>query len=1062
MAPGRCGEPCGCPCPFDTITAPTRSPTQEPDIAAEPSAAKTEPGAGVGADVPGPSAATPAVGPAASAFTHPFRRYQGLALDAFEAGRPQKRERCYVVMPPGSGKTVVGLEIARRLGRKTIVFGPNTAIQSQWIRQWGDFAPPKPAGTETSLAADLTVLTYQSLCQLDHGLDELPGADAEADEADEPEADADPAGIAPGDPDAAPEPAPAPAASASPTAATAATRHRHATELADLRRRRRLIATGGDRAALLALLHPNGRKLIERMKSEPEITLVLDECHHLLEMWGHLVQAVVDELDGKVFVVGLTATPPGDMGVREAALYAQLFGRADFEVVTPAVVKEGDLAPYQELAYLTEPLPTELAYMRAQSQRFDDLIADLMSPTFASRPFLDWLHQRVVERPTHSGAQMSWERFELDEPQLATAVLRLFLAKGFKPPDGARIGERHRQPPTTDDWVAMIGDFCGGFLERSAAAGDNAAWERIRRALPAVGYILTRQGIRAYVSPADRVLALSASKGAAAQQILDLEARQLGVDLRALLLCDFERAGVELLAELRSVLDAQAGSASLILQMLVADAATKALDPILLTGRTVACSRATATRLIAWCKGQVPEIAAALASMPLGAGGGPGPGPDDGAASADWGDVVLIAPDTGWWQPRNYVPLITRYFEEGRSRCLVGTRGLLGEGWDAHTVNVLIDLTAASTSTSVHQMRGRSLRLDTRLPHKVADNWDVVCVAPDEAKGLSDYWRFVRKHHAYYALNASGEIECGVSHVDPVLTPFGPPPVAETATLNGRTLARVELREQAYAQWKIGTPYRNVETETVRLHFNRSLGLPEAAVMGRGPAGLFGGGYRAASLAGAVILAIWLGAPLGVFGILALGALVGLGGLSLMAIGPASRVRAARPMGSLEGIAFAVVSALAATEGIDAGLGPQAVRIVAQPDGYYRCYLDGASRKDSRAFTEALDEVLAPMESPRYIIPRRVVEPPRRPLAGLWLAVRSGLGMPGGRLIYHAVPDYLAANEKRVVAFEAAWHRWVGGGRALFYRDPVAVGIIAVGQGENPFQTESQMRTLWS
>ncbi len=1005
-----------------------------------------------------PAAAPPAIaGIAGAAYSRPFRRYQGMALDAFEAGRRRARDRCYVVMPPGSGKTVVGLEIGRRLGRKIVVFGPNTAIQSQWIRQWADFAPPSAAGTSPTLSSDVTVLTYQSLCTLDSdaGLDELAQQDVDAPELD----DVDPAAL---------EDLPPGVMS---TPAGAAERRRHADKLADRRRRRRLIARGGDRAALLDLLHPNGRKLVERMKAAPQITIVLDECHHLLEMWGYLVQAVVDELDeldDSVFVVGLTATPPGDMAAREAELYSRLFGRADFEVVTPAVVKEGDLAPYQELAYLTDPLPTELDYMRSQSKRFDDLVTDLLSPTFASRPFIDWLRQRVVERSSHSGAQVSWERFELDEPELATATLRLFLTKGFKPPDGARIGERHRRPPTADDWAVMIEDYCTGFLDRSTAPGDEVAWARIRRALPAVGYILTSQGVRAYVSPSDRVLALSASKGVATQQILDLERRQLGADLRALVLCDFERAGVELLAELRSVLDAQAGSASLILQLLVADAATRALDPILLTGRTVACSRATATHLIAWCGKQLPEMAAALAEVPLGSGDERGPAASasasaSAAASAEaWDDVVIVAPEHRWWRPRNYVPLITRYFEEGSSRCLVGTRGLLGEGWDAHTVNVLIDLTAAATSTSVHQMRGRSLRLDGRLPHKVADNWDVVCVAQGEAKGLSDYARFVRKHQAYFAPNAAGEIECGVSHVDPALSPFGPPEEAETAALDQRTLGRIAQREAAYANWRVGQPYRNMATDTVRVRFGRSLGLPGKAVAGSGVAGAPTGKVRVVSLAVFMAVAAWLGAAIAPEAAVSLALLTGAGGITAMAAAPAAKVRAARPTGSLEGIASAVGAALASTGGIASTLGPRNVRIVVQPDGYNRCYLDGASSADSRAFTEALDQVLTPLESPRYIIPRRVVDPPLGRVAGLALAVRNGLGLPSGRLIYHAVPDYLAVKRERVAAFEAAWRRWVGGGRALFHRDPKAAGIIAVEQGENPFATESQMRTLWS
>ena len=191
-----------------------------------------------------------------------------------------------------------------------------------------------------------------------------------------------------------------------------------------------------------------------------------------------------------------------------------------------------------------------------------------------------------------------------------------------------------------------------------------------------------------------------------------------------------------------------------------------------------------------------------------------------------WGDVVVVRPSSGAWEPRRYVPLVTQYFEEGHSRCLIGTRGLLGEGWDAASVNVFIDLTGAATSTSVHQMRGRSLRLDPALPRKVANNWDVVCIAPDHPKGAADYARFVRKHQSYYALTTDGEVESGVSHVDARLSPYGPPPADDFPTINASLLAQVSRRDAVYDLWGVGKPYENRATQTVRIHFGRSIGIP--------------------------------------------------------------------------------------------------------------------------------------------------------------------------------------------------------------------------------------------
>jgi superfamily II DNA or RNA helicase len=78
---------------------------------------------------------------AAVAFGKPLRRYQSLALTAFEQQRASGSRRAYLVLPPGAGKTVLGLEAARRLGQRTLCLCPNTAVQSQWVQQWSEFQP---------------------------------------------------------------------------------------------------------------------------------------------------------------------------------------------------------------------------------------------------------------------------------------------------------------------------------------------------------------------------------------------------------------------------------------------------------------------------------------------------------------------------------------------------------------------------------------------------------------------------------------------------------------------------------------------------------------------------------------------------------------------------------------------------------------------------------------------------------------------------------------------------------------------------------------------------------
>ena len=66
---------------------------------------------------PRPVAASSVETPAAlaqMAYAHPLRRYQALALTAFEQQRAAQHRRAYLVLPPGAGKTVLGLEAVRR------------------------------------------------------------------------------------------------------------------------------------------------------------------------------------------------------------------------------------------------------------------------------------------------------------------------------------------------------------------------------------------------------------------------------------------------------------------------------------------------------------------------------------------------------------------------------------------------------------------------------------------------------------------------------------------------------------------------------------------------------------------------------------------------------------------------------------------------------------------------------------------------------------------------------------------------------------------------------------
>jgi superfamily II DNA or RNA helicase len=975
---------------------------------------------------------------------HPFRHYQELALAAFERARAGADRHIYLTMPPGSGKTLLGLEIGRRLGRPIVALAPTTAIQGQWAEQWTSaFAPPSVTPTTDGRRAaglghgtdGVLALTYQSIVIIDP---EPPGDDAGE----------------------AARPGPSDARDAA-------------------------AARRGDPDAVLGLLHANGRAILDALAGLGPITLILDECHHLLRLWGHVLEAVVARIHADSVVLGLTATPPVELGAREASLHRALFGgAADFEVVTPAVVKDGYLAPYQELALLVAPLDTERRFIDQEQERFERLRQEIMDPGFATVPFASWFARRFLDRRSEEGATAGWHELEREDPALARAALRLRWWRDEPPPHGARFGELHRLAPDTADLVALLEAWVREVLAPSQEEVDRGALERIRRALPSVGYRLTRHGISAMASVTDRVLRGSGAKPAALVRVLDAEASALGERLRAVVLCDHERAGLDPGAKLRGVLEPGAGGAALVHRTLLTTPGTAALHPVLVTGRTVVASRRTAADLVAFAAGDPvagPILAGFDALSASGAGGrratrqgaggrratdlgACGGGAD--APSATWDEAIEIDPAHPGWTSGTWVPLMTRYFEAGRTRCLVGTRALLGEGWDCPAVNVLVDLGSATTAVSTRQVRGRSLRLDPAQPFKVADNWDIVCVS-DHDGGSGDYARFVRRHADYYALTHEGEIESGVSHVDPELGPFGPPAPAAFGAIGDRMLARAGERSAVHAAWRIGETYRDIPVPTIRVRAARSPGLSAARLWEAAAPRWVGSSGRALGLAAAAAGAVPIvtGAVLGVplVGLIVAAVLVGALGSRLL-WGTWKRMGDLTPSDTLGDIGRAVAEALAATGRIDATADADAVRVLPQPDGYSRCLLEGVSEADAGRFAAAMEDVLAPLWEPRWIIGRRVIDE-QRSLTGAARALAARL--PGrvapGRVTYHAVPDLLATSRERVAVFERSWARWVSPGQhAVRATDPGGEGILAAHRGEDPFRIETQLRTLWT
>ena len=951
----------------------------------------------------------------------------------------------------------------RRLGVPALVLAPNSAIQGQWLAAVEGFGPAAAglaaAEPGEGVGGSIFCLTYQSLARLDDPGDALTGvargrwaaerARAEGETVEEIERRA-----------------------VGWTGRAAQRRDREIGRVVATVKRE--VARGKHPDLELAdLLGPGARGRVDALRAGGVGTVVLDECHHLASLWGYVVRLLVEELGDDVHVVGLTATPPDELTAGEAELYEALLGPVDFQVPTPAVVKDGHLAPFQELAWLVEPLAGELAWLREHDARFQELVTTLLDETpDVPHSLAGWVIVRVRDReagparsaaPAKGGpasatepaasdasaladgpaveATLSWPDFQRRHPRLAAAGVRFLATAGLRLPSGAPRGEAFRRAPDLDDWLVLLEDYVLRCLAADPSPAAHERLEAVRAALAQLGWQLTRRGMRRGAGEVDRLLTTSAAKTAGLVEVLATEFDARGEGLRALVVADSELAQVGVDPELRGVLDPGAGTARAATAAVADDVRTAPLRPLLVTGRGLRCAPGDATALLEALAAQGVEGV-------------------EGWAVEEAGEAGLVALSAGGpgWSTRTWVSLATATLTAGATRALVGTRGLLGEGWNAPCVNCLVDLSTVATGPSVRQLRGRSLRLDPDDDAKVASNWDVVCVAPDLARGTADYDRFVRRHRGLHAPTETGEIEAGPSHVHPELGPFAPPAAERFADLNAAMRGRAAAPGDARERWRIGEPYAGEEHRTVVIRPRREDADPSdrrlrscsEEALNRGPRlrrpGALAGGGVALAVGGTLA-----GAPLA---LLAVAALPAAGAWAAARLEADAALHPVRP--PLERIAAAVAGAYVALD----ELRPAAAASLAvepRSSGFLRCRLREATPQESERFAAALEQALEGGRTARWLHTRRVAVP----APGRWTRLGRALARrPVFDDLWTAVPDDLATHRDRAEAYAAAWRRNVGPTTLLFAHRGEGRDARAAAEAEHA-DFDVQVREVW-
>lgn len=1113
-------------------------------------------------------------------FCHPLRKYQLEILDLIKRKLEDGERELHIVAPPGAGKTIIGLQIVSELCMPSLIVCPNTTIQSQWKEKLVNFLPPELIGfgvndfigTHDDLPLKpITVMTYQVLS--------TPGREQEYIDrlahASWVEELTSGRGITIGD------------AELRILELLQNNKKAHQKELS--RHSSRLRKQLSEVLDLNEVLHENALGLLQALKRQKFRLIIFDECHHLTDYWAAIMKQLLRRLDDPV-VVGLTGTPPEGKTATQETRYISLVGEIDYQVPTPALVREGGLAPFQDLVYFTSPTEKELEFLEAQHVEFHNLICELtdlshvpqspakatakqpksavppelpaelavpestlvddfedsdfsygaiewdpdglpighvttvpptppesvatspplqsesfpsadtllppepVPPSIPSSPYAlsassvefytsqegRWTHARTNPTspyaidPQKDTKFTAWIKSRVLEteatgfhsimqshPEFATALYRSLWRLKLPLPKDVDQSDYLRQSPFLDDWMLLLEDFASRHLKLSADKDDHELYDKIRSAARKLGYGITEQGLRKQASPVDRVLAFSESKPQAVAEILTVEYRSMQDRLRSVIVTDFERMSATSVKGLKGIIDEESGGAVAALKVLLAHEISQFVNPVLVTGSLLLVDCRIAEQFLSaaqeWLSAQGHTFKLHLKG-------------DESLAFRE------ITATSGAWESRLYVGLATAIFERGITKCLIGTRGLFGEGWDSQALNTLIDLTMTTSPVSVKQLRGRSIRIQTNDPlsaRKVANNWDVVCVAPELEKGLNDYGRFARKHQGYFGICDDGQIECGVGHVHPTFSELTPSEVfASAEEFNKEMIERALVRDQIYDLWKVGQPYNNCTLGCVEVTGLRSMELTPPSIrqdlpyvdhakqMRHSMIAVWAE-HTALGAAGAGILTFFLssgGLPL-IAAILPIILALALARTRVRLLFNRLKKEVCQPNtqeSSINDIAIAVLTALQRTKFVPPHIDRDSIKISLRSDGSYRVFLDDVDPNVSKNFINSFREVMAPITNQPLLIPKYeyvlptadsppsaqddvspvdsdqlpVVVPDTEETLSedkffkLYLAGKAKPRVAA----YHAVPALLARSEKGRDAFEEAWNKYVSPG----------------------------------
>ncbi|WP_343632919.1 DEAD/DEAH box helicase family protein [Fluviicola sp.] len=872
--------------------------------------------------------------PKEAKFKYSWRKYQQRVLNELQDHLNDKH--LHVIAPPGSGKTILGLEVMLRLNKPTLILAPTIAIRNQWAQRFCELfleaeRIPEWISFDIRTPHFLTIVTYQGLHAACNNLN-----------ADEPESEEE--------------------------------------EM--------------EENGFVKSSNPNLDAVVAGLQSKGIQTIVVDEAHHLKNEWWNTLTKVKKKLDP--VVIGLTATPPYDVSVGEWQRYVDLNGPVDAEISVPELVVEGDLCPHQDYVYFNLPTPEENQKIVEFRQRVESQYQELKNDQILIQALEN--HRIWLDPMNH----LEWIYENL--PYYSATLIFLNANGRIVPETHLEIlGDKELKIPVLDySWTETLLSFYLFSKDEqfiSLEEHRKQLEDRLRRC-----GVLERKQLNFTTNP-KITGALSASLGKlnSIREIVRFESEQLGTKLRMVILSDYIRKEFFVDAAENREEITKLGVIPVFEKL---RRETESIKLGILTGSLILIPKSSCAELEKLASNSGIEK---IEMIPV---------PYD----ADYVQVLQTE------RVKNHlVHLITQIFQQGEIEVLIGTKSLLGEGWDAPAINSLILASFVGSFVLSNQMRGRAIRRQHTNPEKTGNIWHLVTVDTSSAHGGDDLDLLKRRFKGFVGVSFNNDpvIENGIGRLNL------PQDFSDTQTVinkNNETKTVAADRESLKKRWKTALAFGKILIEEIKipfsdpkgksyediqsLYFTKTIASLIASLVS-GVLIYLDGIIQALSRSARHIrtlqgLYIFL-TVIGVLGLLIFGRLAYKTLRMYLKYRDISK--------DIQRIGEALVSALINSGIINTPHSELKVEAVRNKYGGVYCHLSGGTTFEKSTFIQALRELIVPINNPRYIIERRSY------LAGVLQQID-----------YHSVPDLISRNKSQAEFFEAQWKQRVGSCYLIYTR----------------------------